>query len=96
MQPSVYDAILPNIRLTLTVSTELVASFFSSSRLTRSSRRTDTSGPIRSSATSEIMPEDWVYLFPEMLGVNHCSWARTLSRSVHSLPVLQVNAFSDE
>jgi hypothetical protein len=34
MQPSVYDAILPNILLTLTVSTEPVASFFSSSRLT--------------------------------------------------------------
>jgi hypothetical protein len=44
MQPSVYDAILPNILLTLTVSTEPIASFFSSSRLTRSSRRTDTSG----------------------------------------------------
>jgi hypothetical protein len=40
MQPSVYDAILPNILLTLTVSTEPVASFFSSSRLTTSSRRT--------------------------------------------------------
>jgi hypothetical protein len=31
MQPSVYDAILPNMPLTLTVSTEPVASFFSSS-----------------------------------------------------------------
>jgi hypothetical protein len=43
MQPSVYDAILPNIHLTLIASTEPVASFFSSSK-TRSSRRTDTSG----------------------------------------------------
>jgi predicted oxidoreductase len=31
MQPSVYDAILPNMPLTLTVSTEPVASFFNSS-----------------------------------------------------------------
>jgi hypothetical protein len=38
------SVILPNILLTLTVSTEPVASFFSSSRLARSSRRTDTSG----------------------------------------------------
>jgi hypothetical protein len=44
MQPSVYDSILPKILLTLTVSTEPVASFFISSRLTRSSRRTYTSG----------------------------------------------------
>jgi hypothetical protein len=44
MQPSVYDPILSNILVTLSVSTELVASFFSSSRLRRPSRRTDTSG----------------------------------------------------
>jgi hypothetical protein len=31
MQPSVYDDILPNMPLTLTVSTEPVASFFRSS-----------------------------------------------------------------
>jgi hypothetical protein len=47
MQPSVYDAILPNILLTLSVSTEPNASFFRSSRLTRSSRPTDASGTPR-------------------------------------------------
>jgi hypothetical protein len=51
---SVYGAILPIILLTLTVSTEPVASFFSSSRLTRSSRLTDTSG----TACRTFVPEN--------------------------------------